>query len=280
MAWETLDALLVTPIGLANIPEPTIRELWATGVTLVVIGGREPSVELRWKNETGFWIAPGMKPLPAQVNTDAYGPTLQWIGGKSFANRWDTVLLGAIFGILMGGICLLNSRAGMISAVLLSCVFWYVADSNNQRYSPTASAEGIVRLDVGRNWCVDDVWMFAKAHRDTEFDLAVSGSAHPMMMDEDQWSAANLVLTCGSDGIPVAIHGSVKADEPIAMVMRRIGRADSLAGGPVDSPMRMLVTPGLYADYFVAGQRGPDEWNAGTSRTHFGTIVLRPVSSP
>jgi hypothetical protein len=278
MAWESLDALLLTPVGLANIPEPKLRELWSSGITIVVIAPNSPPTDLPWTKESGCWIARGFKSLPAQVNPDAYAPTLQWTGGKSLATRREIVLLGALFGILLGAIALWPSRTAPTAAICLAVTLCFAADWNSHRHFPVTSAEGIMQIDVGRRWGVDDVWTFQRSHRDTEFDLPLSGSVHPIMMETDQWSQANLILTCGSNGDPVALQGQLKADVPIALVMRKIARADFLAGGPVASPMRLLTD--LYPSFSVQGQRGPDQWATQTPRTHFGAIVLRPISSP
>jgi hypothetical protein len=275
MAWETLDGLILTPIGLANIPQPALRQLWSAGTTIAVIGGKAPSADLPWKNQDGYWIANGMKSLPAEVNPDVYAPTLQWVGGKSLANRRETVLLATLFAILLAGVDLWPGRAAPLAAVGLAAAFWLAAGWNSQRHSLVSSAEGIVQMDLREPWCVDDLWAYQRSHCDTDFDCSVSGSLHPVMMDQTQWSQADLVLTCGSDGSPVAIHGKLKADQPIAMVMRRETRGDFLAGGPVDSPLRLLAGLSLYADFPVAGQRGPTQWGAETARTHFGSIVLR-----
>jgi hypothetical protein len=278
MAWETLDALLVTPIGLANIPEPKLRELWALGVTIAVSGGAKPAADLPWQNQSGCWIAPAKSPLPAQVNPDVYAPTLQWVGGKSFANRINSVLLAAIFAILLCGICLSYSRAVPLFAAGLTVVFMTFAYWNNQRFSSVSSAQGIVQIDLGRSWNIDDVWTYLRSHRDAQFDLPLSGSVHPIMMETAQWDQANLVLTCASDGSPVALHGRLNADEPIALLTRRLARENSLAGGPVDSPLHLLIAPTLYDNYLIEGQRGPPQWDTQRVRTHFGAVVLQPLN--
>lgn len=278
MAWETLDGLLVTPIGLANISDEMLRELNVAGVTIAVSGESEPRSVLAWRREGGLWIARGVPSITASATPDAYAPTLQWLGGKSLDFRRQIVLLGTLFGILAGGVCLTRSRWSAIAAAGLVTTFGLAADWNNRGFSPVASAMGIVQFDVDRKLAVADVWVFEQSHRDADFDLAVSGSVHPIAMENSQWRNWNLVLTCGSDGTPVSLSGRLKANEPLAVVMRRVAAAGILSGGPVDSPMRLLAAPSLYGEYEIAGQNGPRQSDAETQHTRWGMIVLKPIN--
>ena len=135
-----------------------------------------------------------------------------------------------------------------------------------------------MHLEIGRSWAVADAWVYEQAHRDADFDLEVSGLVHPIALENSQWKDWNLVLTCGADGVPISLSGRLKADEPVAVVMRRIAGAGMLAGGPVDSPVRLLVVPSLYGEYEIAGQNGPPQSDTDTRWTRWGTVVLNPLN--
>jgi hypothetical protein len=278
MAWESLDGLVVTPIGLANISEETLEELNAGGVTIAVEGGSEPGAGLAWGREGGFWVARGVRGISAGVNPDAFAPTMQWMGGKSWDFRREIVLLGMLFGILAGGICLSRSRWAVGAVVGLAAVFCWGADWNNRGVSPVESAAGIVEFDVDRELAVADVWAYVRSHRDADFDLDVSGLVHPMAMEDEQWKNWNLVLWCGSDGRPISLRGRLAADEALAVMMRRVTGAGISFAGEVDSPMRFLAGGELYGAYEIAGQNGAGVRDAETEQTRWGTIVLRAIN--
>ena len=105
-----------------------------------------------------------------------------------------------------------------------------------------------------------------------------TGAMREWRMENGEWKNWNLVLSCDSDGTPISLGGRLKADEPLAVVMRRVTGADLLAGGPVDSPMRLLAAPALYGEFLIAGQNGPRESDADTLWTRWGTVVLKPIN--
>lgn len=272
MAWESLDALLVTPAGWLNIPPDLRRGLYAANVALAVVSVAPPDDALPWRRQGRLWVAQSGIALPSTVDSQTYAPTLGWTAGRSAVFRRRVVILGALFCILAGGVYLWRSRWMPAAMVLLAVVFAAAATWDNRSRSPLAQIVGEMRLRGPSD--VADTWLYQLSHRDADFSIPVGGLIHPVAGDPQQWPSLNLVLHCGADGHPRWLTGHLKADQPLAIMTRWLAPADhAVATTRATSPMRVLAGQSIYADFSVAGQAGggPDRWP---------TIILRPRAAP
>jgi hypothetical protein len=271
MAWETLDAILLTPAGFQSIPQPMCRDLFAEGIELAVLSDRQPDARLPWNRSGKWWIASAGMGLPPIVCADAYAPTYGWPAGRSQAFRTRIFLFGAIYCLLVCGVGLWRSRwmpAGIVAASLLAAAGFAF---DNQRQSPIFQRSGIVRL-IGPATMEDD-WLYQVSHRPTQFTLPLENSVHPIFCDESQPESLCLTLDCDGRGRPTAITGRLSADEPLALMRRRMPTQPTDLIPPTrsaTSPLRLLATESIYPGFSLAGQIDPP-----TTDDSWPTVVLR-----
>ena len=254
MAWETLDAMLLTPEEWQKLPSAAHRQLFAEGITLAVRDAGKPDAQLPWRRSGPWWIASSELKLPPMIDADAYAPTDGWNSGHSEAFRRRIFLLGAIYCLIAGGACLWRSRwmpAGFVAMSILAGAAFAIDDVHQ---SPIFRRSGTVL--VKGDMMVEDNWVFQVSRRSAEFRLPVAGFVHPIFSDESQAQSARLILDCVGDGGPVAIDGDLQADEPLALMTRQavIGRSDDSALTHVISPLRLLADESIYPQFRIVGQ--------------------------
>jgi hypothetical protein len=255
MAWQTLDAILLTPAEFAKMPHPMRRQFFAEGVALAVLSDRQPDVPLPWTRSGQWWIASAGMALPPMVCADAYAPTYGWTAGRSPSFRRRTFLFGAIYCLLVCGVGLWRSRWMPAGIVAASIVATLVFAFDNQRQSPIFRRSGLVRL-IGPATLEDD-WLFQVSHRPAQFTLPLENSVHPIFYDESQAGSLNLTLDCDGRGQPTAIAGRLCADEPLALMRRRMPTQPADRRPPTQSatsPLRLLATESIYPGFSLAGQ--------------------------
>jgi hypothetical protein len=273
-AWETLDALLLTPDALAKTSISARADLFAAGVELAAIQPTRPDAILPWRRDGQWWIASSNLPGPASVDSDAYAPTFGWTAGRSADFRRHIFLLGTIYCLVIAGLALWRSRwmpAAIVAASILAGSFFA---SDNRKYSPVFRRHGIVRLIDEA--AIDDHWVFQISHRDAEFRMPVEGFSHPIFFDSSEPQTMNLTLDCGDHGQPVAISGRLSADEPLALMRRQASLEISreMPVVPVSSPLRLLAADPIYRGFTLVGQLNdpiPDE--------SWPTVVLKPADA-
>jgi hypothetical protein len=275
MAWETLDAIVLSSAALEKIPEPMRRQLFAEGVELAVLSDGRPDAALPWNRAGRWWIASPPTALPTTICPDAYAPTWGWDAGRSPAFRGRILLFGAIHGLLVCGVGLWRSRwmpAGIAAVSILAAAVFAV---DNHRQSPIFRRSGVVRLTGAA--VIEDDWLFQVSHRQAAFSLPLEDSVHPIFYDESQVESVNLVLDCDGRGQPVAITGVLSADEPLALMRRRMategvdGRA---AVQTATSPSRLLATEPIYPGFTLIGQL-----DAPVAEDSWPTVVLSRTAS-
>jgi hypothetical protein len=258
MAWETADAILLTPKGLAKIPQSTRANLLAAGAEIAVLSESRPDAALPWEHRGPWWIASaGLSPLPT-LDDGAYAPTDGWNPGRSEEFRRRVFLLGAVYCLIVAGAALWRWRwmPAVIIAVSLVAVIVFAAE--NRRYSPIFRRGGIVRLTDGS--AVEDEWVFQESHRRAFFRMPIEGCAGPVFFDASQARAANLMMECDDNGRPTAISGPLPADVALALVERKAAGEGSgeLLVNPVTTPLRRLASDPMYRGFTVAGQVGTE----------------------
>lgn len=264
MAWESVDAILVSPVQWQKWTWNFRRQLFSQGITLIVAGGSRPDPLFPWHRENPWWTASPNLKLPPVISPDAYAPVDGPSPGRSADFRRRIFLLGVIYCLLAGGFLLLRSRCTPVAFVIVSILAAVVFALDNSRQSPISERSGIIRL--ASEPPIEDHWFYQVSHRPTDFELPIDGLVHPIFLDESQIQSANLTLKCNADGRPVEIDGHLRPDDPVALMTRRFAsdlgvRAISTFEG---NPLRLLGTQSLYPGFSIQGhlseQTAEDAW--------------------
>jgi hypothetical protein len=267
MAWETLDAILLTPIALAKISPQTQADLFAAGVELAVISDARPAGKLpllSWRQSGRWWTASADLNLPPTMDSDAYAPTYGWIAGRIADFRLHIFLLGAIYCLLICGCALWRSRWVPAAIVVLSICAGLFFALDNRGYSPVFRRDGIVRLIDGTE--IEDQWVYQVSHRDFEMKMPIRGSIRPIFFGPSQMQTTNLTIDFGDQGQPLAISGHLIADQPQALMTRRLQFLvhDFIRVHPQATPMKLLAADPIYRGFKLQGEFGavnsPESW--------------------
>lgn len=254
MAWETLDAMLLTAQDWQKLPLAARRQLFAEGIILAVKGARVPDAQLPWQRSDPWWIASSNLKLPPVIDAGAYAPTGGWSSGRSETFRRRIVLFGTVYCLIAGGACLWRSRWMPAGFAGMSIIAGAAFAIDNVHQSPIFERNGTVLLnDV---MTIEDNWVFQVSHRPAEFRVPVAGFVHPIFPDESQAESARLILDCNGGGEPVAIEGHLPADEPLALMTRQIarGRQDYSGLSRPTSPLRLLAGESIYPQFRLVDQ--------------------------
>ncbi len=268
MAWESADAILLTPDSYTKISIDMRTSLFAEGVELAVLTGAKPDDLFPWVQDGSWWTASPNLNLPPVVCPAAYLPTYGWIAGRTAAFRKHIVGLGLIYFLVIVGISLLRRRWTSVAIVAASILAIAGFHLENQHQSPIFAQSGIIRLSGPA--AIEDDWLFQTSHRPAHFALPVGGEVHPIFSDESQAKSVQLLLDCDASGRPTSIAGDLTSDQPF-ILMRRSFAPDIPAGflsTPPTSPMRLLIDESIYPGWSVAGQL------QATSTDSWPTIVL------
>jgi hypothetical protein len=254
MAWETLDAVVLTNEEWRQLGESARDQLFVEGITLAVRLDSKPEGELPWRADGAWWIASADLKLPGIVNADAYAPTDGWSPGRSVEFRKRTFLFAAMYCLVCVGVFLWRSRWMPAAFVVVSIVAGAAIAGENRRESPISACSGTVL--VKDEITLADMWVFQMSHRPVTFHVPTGAMVAPVLSDESQFESAGLTLECGNDGEPTAIDGRLSADEPLALVRRRFLADPS---SPPDllkatSPLRLLAGESIYHQFRIVGQ--------------------------
>jgi hypothetical protein len=263
MAWESADAILLTPDSYTKIPIDMRTALFAEGVELAVLTISKPDDLFPWVQNGSWWTASPNLNLPPIVCPAAYLPTYGWITGRTQAFRKQIVGLGVIYFLVIVGISLLRRRWTPVAIVAASILAIAAFHLENQRQSPIFAQSGIIRLSAPAP--IEDDWLFQTTHRPAHFTLPVGGEVHPIFSDESQAKFVQLVLDCDASGRPTSISGDLAPDQPLVLMRRNFAPAAPPGSqiSPPTSPLRLLASESIYPGWTVAGQLpavSPDSW--------------------
>jgi len=254
MAWETLDAMLVSPDEWQKLSLAVRDDLFAEGITLAIPAGARPDSQLPWAHYGPWWIASAKLKLPPMIDSDAYAPTAGWTAGRTQAFRRRIFLFGAIYCLIACGVGLWRSRWMPAGFVAISMIAATAFSLDNFRQSPIFHRGGIVRLNAEITF--EDDWLYQVSHRAADFRLPVDALVQPIFTDKSQVGLMNLTLDCDGHGQPIAIDGHLPSDEPLALMTRQItaDRAEDSTISSPTSPLRLLDTDSIYPQFRIVGQ--------------------------
>ncbi len=276
MAWETLDALVLDPQSISHIPLATRQFLLAAGVTLAVVSAEAPDTQFPWVKTGQVWAVRSGLAIPPSINPQAFDPILGWPAGRSPAFRRRIVQLAIIFSLLAGGIALWKSPRMPLAMAAFCLVAIGALTLDNRTQSSIARATGTIYVDA-KSVAVADQWIYQSSHRDAPFTLSVSGLIHPVAADLSELNPGDMTLTCNQSGEPVSIGGKLRADHPLALLIRQLSPAFEPQSTATDSPLRKLIQESIYPDCTLMGQ-SPAQGGAADQTTHWPSLVARMTS--
>jgi hypothetical protein len=229
------------------------ESLFAEGITLAMKGEAHPDVRLPWRRLGQWWVAAAQLKLPPMVDAEAYAPTDGWIPGRSAEFRRRIFLFGAIYCLIACGIYLWRSRWMPAGFVAVSIIVGTAIAFQNAHQSPVAEQRGTILVKEDVNFTDD--WLYQISHRPADFRVPVEALVQPIFEEASQVEETNLKLDCDADGNPIAISGHLAADQPLALMSRKIAgeNAADFAMGSPSSPL-IRLRPSLYRQFIVAGQ--------------------------
>jgi len=219
MAWESLDALLITSSDWEKLPGEIQNDLVAEGIT-IAIDGEKPANPFPWKRAGRFWVAAANIPMPPIISADADAPLGGQVIGRSDSFRYHIVLLGAIYCLVSCGVALWRSRWMPFAFVALTAGAGTLLAIDNSHQSPIFQKSRTVRLEG--EIPLQETWVYQISHRPVEFRLPVAGVVQPVFSDESEIAQMKLTLRCSEDGEPISIDGFLPADIPLAVMTRRL----------------------------------------------------------
>jgi hypothetical protein len=268
MAWQSVDAILLTSQTLQTLSSYNRIELFSYGIELEVQGDEPPEPHSGWIPNGHWWtLSSGLK-LPPLISPDAYAPTEGWTPGRTPEFRRRIVLFASIYCLIVCGIGLWRSRwnlAAIFAASAVACILFAWDDRNESHIFQQA---GVIELtgQVPR----EDQWLYQVSHRPADFRLPADGNLQPVLSDRSQLDPLNLVWECDGNGEPISMTGRLSPDIPLATMHRQIAPITSESPAlPVTTPLRLLATPSLYPGYSIAGQL-----NNANSPEYWPTLIL------
>ena len=254
MAWETLDAILLTPEALAKVPAATRVNLFTAGVELVALADTRPDTILPWQKNGRWWIASSNLHLPPTIDADVYAPTDGWTAGRSSEFRRHLFLLGTIYALVLAGLALWRSRAmptAIVTASIVACaIFWL----DNNTWSPIFRRDTVI--SVIDKTAIDDHWTYQVSHRAADFIVPFDASIHPVSMDGTDLQMMNLTIDFDQNARPLGISGRLLKDEPLALMTRHFSTpsAPSSTTNPPTTPTRFLAADPIYRGFKIQGE--------------------------
>ena len=120
-AWEALDAVVVTENNLPAL-QACVDALLLAGTTIAVASPSAPAIhQTEWTHAGPLWLL-HRQPLMAHdpINPEVYGPTYDWIRGRTPLDRARILLLAIILSIAVVAIALWSRIAAGQSGMFLS----------------------------------------------------------------------------------------------------------------------------------------------------------------
>ena len=202
-AWESLDAVVLSPSAVARLDSAHRAALLAAGTTVVVRSSSPPDQEWPWKRSGDEWVLSLPRPLgPEEVlEPQAYVPTYGWERGWPRAFRRQILLAGIAFAILATGLSLWRTRWTIVGVVALAGVavagfaFWYA------RQSPVLQLA--VGIQIPRPGATQfDLWSWQSPVRPADASFPFAGLSKPVVATLRQIDGEELKLLCDEQGRP------------------------------------------------------------------------------
>ncbi len=261
MAWQSLDAIVMSDQILAKIPVESQKMLYAAGVTFAVTGDAQPNSTFAWAHNNRLWISKPASPNLPIIEEQAYAPTFGWTPGRSVHYRTTIIILAVLVCILATGLTLWRSRwmppAQIVLAIIVMSGLW--------QWNRTQPGIATMQTDIyltGISPEIRDRWIYQTSAHDTDFRMNLDGVTNPIFYDASQPARNQIKLTCRGDGSPTEITGTLPAHSTLAMVSRTFAELRTeTPKSPIQTPARWLANSIIYPGFSSVGEiRSTGEW--------------------
>ena len=242
MAWEALDAVLLSESAFSRLDQRQWQTLVAAGTALVVRSPRPPDVRWPWKQIGADWVL-WLRPAGPEgvIEPDAFIPTYGWQRGWPAPFRRHAIIAGAIFCILATGIALWRSRWAVVAflvfcAVAAAGVAWWYG-----RQPPVLQLTGGVEV-VDGPVVQQDLWTWTSPVRLVEATSHLALLTHPAFTSSAQIEMTGIRLVCPAGEQGYRFDYRLDRGQSLAFVSRSI-QMQSVARhlSPASGPMKDLA---------------------------------------
>lgn len=229
-AWETLDAIVLSPAAAARVSDEQIQTLLGAGTVLAVASVERPDARWPWKRAGGCWVLRHEPAGPGSViEPAAYAPTYDWQRDWPASFRREVVFEAIVFCILATALTLWRSRRavwaflGLCAAAAGLFVLQYVRQPVVLDLSAgiAVSSAGVTQFDL---------WSWQSPLRATDISYPAAGLTHPVFATLRQIEETHIRLLCGPDGRPSRFRFHLEPNQTLAVLTRII------RPGPLPSP--------------------------------------------
>jgi hypothetical protein len=226
-AWETLDAIVLSPAALARLDENHRGLLVASGMTLAVGTDAAPDVNWPWERLGKYWVLRHHISGPTTaIVPSAYLPTYGWERGWPASFRRSVIFIVILFCIFGTGVLLWRSRWSVAIFVALCAITiggftaWY------------ASQSPVLQLTAGvmtRHGPMSqfDLWTWESPIRGSTASFPAAGFTHPVFDNRRQIEQSQIRLECTPDGQPDRFMFNLEANQSLAFLTRLVRLDDT-----------------------------------------------------
>jgi hypothetical protein len=246
VAWEALDALILTPAADSSL-HGEIAAILAGGTVIAVLGGDRPDSQWPWHREGPYWLLAPIGAGPdSALNADGYGPTYAWDRGWLEPMRRTIMIVAGLYCMVILAIVLWRSRwaifalvgASVISAGLFAR--WYSLRSPILRLQTGVLVEhtaGLAQLDA---------WTWLSPVRPAEGRISFEGNIRPVFASLRQIEISHIQLVWPALGSPAHFELHLDPRQTMAFMERTVGLSKNQPASDVVSPELAEFAAALY----------------------------------
>jgi hypothetical protein len=245
IAWESLDAVVVSPVAMSRLRAEQRAALLGAGVELAAIGDQPPDQVWPWIREGALWVLRHQPAGPGRgelVDDSVFAPTYSWPAGWSAAFRSTVFSVGVLIGIVAIGLALwLRPKWAVIGIVVLSIVSSGAVAAWRRSLGIVSTAGGDVIVVLRDRLVQRDAWVYERARADGLRIVPWDGWTRPVLASDGQLASIDLRMNVTPDEI--SFQYSAHRGQTVAFVHRQVvPRYDVQWRQVHETPMRDLAT--------------------------------------
>lgn len=248
LAWEGLDAVVLSPAARARLSDAQTGVLVSAGVALVVVGEAVPDRRWPWERSGGgAWVLRHRVAGPASaVAAGAYAPTYTWDRGVPGRVRRQVVWVAAVFCICAALASLWRSRRAAGAVVGLCVLTAAGVGAIYMRSPPRLLLQKTIAVRGDRLTQYDD-WAWHASLGESRSSMPAYQLTVPVFASSRQVEVSGVRLECDARGKPLAYVFRTGLGESLAFVTRDVLPSFEISGyAPAVAPWGRFATD-LYA---------------------------------
>jgi hypothetical protein len=256
VAWEVLDAVLLSAAAAAQLTDEQIQTLLSAGTMIVVRSSEMPDSRWPWTREGNDFILRHEITGPIAVEDEAvYEPTNWRDPGWPPSFRHSLLAGACVFCIVGLGISLWRSRLAVPAFVSLAAtaslavvaVYLWHSPVQVEKFCVAVRAPEVIQFDF---------WSWQTTVREADSERPAPEITHPIFGAPSQLEQTQVRLNCGSDGRPDRFVFHLKPGQSLAMLTRVVRPRTQLNSlSPPDTKWRGFIQANyLRPSDVIAGQ--------------------------